>query len=145
MTVRDLFNSIGVWLEHTFTQTVIPYVREVFEVLLFQKNWLDASLVSVISVIVIYGWVLGSLYNFITETLEHRKRYREDADYREYYDEKMAREEVERKERFEREHPPFAKKSPIQKFGYVVGFMYLAFFALVLLFLLFEGLFGFTD
>ena len=93
MTVRELFNSIGVWLEHTFTQTVIPYIREVLEVLLFQKNWLDASLVSVISVIVIYGWVLGSLYNFITETLEHRKRYREDADYREEFDE-LARNRV---------------------------------------------------
>lgn len=138
MTVRELFNSIGVWLENTFTQTVIPYIREVLEVLLFQKNWLDASLVSVISVIVIYGWVLGSLYNFITETLEHRKRYGEDSDYREYYDEKMKRE-------VEREHPPFAKKSPIQKFWYVVGFMYLGYFVLVLLFLLFEGLFGFTD
>jgi SNF family Na+-dependent transporter len=83
MTVRELFNSIGVWLENTFTQTVIPYIREVLEVLLFQKNWLDASLVSVISVIVIfgwviYGWVLGSLYNFITETLERIENEKEE-------------------------------------------------------------------
>jgi hypothetical protein len=144
MTVRELFSSIGAWLEQTVKQ-ICYYLADVLELIFFQKNWLDASLLAAISALVFYGWVFAALYNLITETSEHRKKYKEDANYREDYDEKIKREAIEREEQFKRDYPPFAELPLPKKILY--GFVYFLFgcVALLLISAFFFWLFGFVD
>ena len=88
MSVRD----IGLWIK-AFLEWIgglLEWVQGFFSdwvhVLLWQTNWLDANVLHVLMSLGLYYLIPLGIWQAITEHLQHRRKLKEDKDYREQWE-----------------------------------------------------------
>ncbi|MAI52340.1 MAG: hypothetical protein CML80_05550 [Rhodobiaceae bacterium] len=94
MTLREFGYSLERW-----GVSLLEWFTEYLRVFFWQTSWLDASLFMLFWVIIGYFIVINllatKLSRWLKDHLEHRKKYKEDSEYRQEYDAEQKKQKQE--------------------------------------------------
>jgi len=81
MTIRDI--GLGI---KTLLEWIGSFFQDWRDVLIWQTNWLDANILHVLMSLGLYCLIPVGTWGVITESLQHRRKLKDDEQYREKWE-----------------------------------------------------------